>query len=78
MIHREKEDLIYRRGDPQDRRKTLISLTESGRDYRNWLIGEIRAMISQILERFNEEEISNYEENLKNLIELIKKLDERS
>ena len=34
----EKEELVYRRGDPSDRRKILVSLTEKGEDYRNWLI----------------------------------------
>lgn len=73
----EKEGLILRRGDPKDRRKILISLTENGKEYRNWLTGEIQAIVSEILERLDEKEIISYHESLVNMIKYIKKLDER-
>jgi len=74
----EKEALICRRRDPQDRRKILISLTEKGREYRDWLIAEVQRILSRVLEKLNEAEINSYEESLKNLIESIQKLDERN
>ena len=36
----EKDELICRKKDPEDRRKTLLVLTEKGEKYREWLIGE--------------------------------------
>ena len=72
----EKEELVYRRGDPSDRRKILVSLTEKGEDYRNWIIEELEKNNSEVLSRLTEEEIAAYQEGLKTILDTLKKLDE--
>lgn len=72
----EKENLVYRKGDPEDRRKTLISLTEQGKEYRRWIIGEIEQNASKIFERLEEEDIDTYQMSLQKMLNVLKKLDE--
>ncbi|WP_226990610.1 MarR family winged helix-turn-helix transcriptional regulator [Methanosarcina acetivorans] len=74
----EKEGLIFRKGDPEDRRKTILSLTEAGQEYRNWLNAAIQAKVSEILDRLDEEEITSYQESMENMIKYFKKMDERA
>lgn len=71
----EREELVYRQGDPQDRRKTLISLTEKGTEYRKWLINEMDKNTSEVFNKLEEEDIITYQENLKTLVEILKKFD---
>lgn len=72
----EREGLVCRKGDPDDRRKTLISLTEKGKDYREWFMGEIEKNASEILQKLDEEDILAYQESLKTMLATLKKLDE--
>ena len=72
----EREELVCRKGDPEDRRKTLISLTEKGKDYREWFVGEIEKNASEILKKLGEEDILVYQESLKTMLATLKKLDE--
>jgi MarR family transcriptional regulator, organic hydroperoxide resistance regulator len=72
----EREELVCRKGDPDDRRKTLISLTEKGKDYREWFMGEIEKNASEILQKLDEEDIIAYQESLKIMLATLKKLDE--
>jgi len=72
----EKEELVCRRGDPEDRRKTLISLTEKGMEYRKWFMEELEKSISEILNKLGEEDIATYQESLQTMVNLLKKLDE--
>ncbi|MDR7664426.1 MarR family winged helix-turn-helix transcriptional regulator [Methanosarcina sp. Z-7115] len=72
----EREGLVCRKGDPADRRKTLISLTEKGKDYREWFMGEIEKNASEILQKLDEEDIVAYQESLKTMFATLKKLDE--
>ncbi len=72
----EREELVCRKGDPEDRRKTLISLTEKGKDYREWFMGEIEKNASEILKKLDEEDILVYQESLKTMLATLKKLDE--
>jgi DNA-binding MarR family transcriptional regulator len=71
----EKEELVCRRGDPADRRKILISLTEKGMSYRKWLTGELEKEYSDVMNRLAEADIVAYQESLKTMIETMKKLD---
>jgi len=71
----EKEGLVYRKGDPEDRRKTLISLTEEGIAYREWFMEELEKKASEILRRLGEEDILAYQESLKTILAMLKKLD---
>ncbi|AKB54966.1 MULTISPECIES: MarR family winged helix-turn-helix transcriptional regulator [Methanosarcina] len=71
----EREGLVCRKKDPQDRRKTLISLTEKGKDYRKWFIGELEENTSRILRRLDEKDILAYKESLQIMLTTLKKLD---
>lgn len=35
-----------------------MSLTETGKEYRNWLTAEIQAKVSEILDRLDEQNLS--------------------
>ncbi len=72
----EKEGLVYRKGDPRDRRKVLVSLTEKGRAYRDRFTEELGKNYSEILNRLTEEDIATYQESLKTMLGIMKKLDE--
>ncbi len=72
----EKEELVRRRGDPEDRRKILISLTDKGIEYRRWLIGEVEKNAFEIFNKLEEADIVTYQESLKTLLGMLKKLDE--
>jgi len=71
----EREGLVLRKGDPGDRRKVLISLTEEGATYRNWLIGELEKNASEVLNRLTEGDIVAYQESLKMMLDTLRKLD---
>lgn len=71
----EREKLVCRRGDPEDRRKILVSLTEKGSVYRDWLTGELEQKYSEVMNRLAEEDIAAYQESLKTMLGTLKKLD---
>ena len=71
----EREGLVSRKGDPEDRRKVLISLTEKGTVYRDWLTEELEKSYSEVLNRLTEEDIAVYQESLKIMLSILKKLD---
>ncbi|WP_011308403.1 MarR family winged helix-turn-helix transcriptional regulator [Methanosarcina barkeri] len=71
----EREGLVCRKKDPQDRRKTLISLTEKGKAYREWFIGRLEENVSEILRRLGEEDILAYKESLQIILTTLKKID---
>ncbi|MDD3041605.1 MAG: MarR family transcriptional regulator [Methanosarcinaceae archaeon] len=73
----EEKGLVYRKGDPEDRRKTLVSLTEKGVKYRAWLMEKTEESVSEILDRLDEEDITEYQASLEILMKLFKKLDEK-
>lgn len=72
----EREGLVCRRGDPEDRRKTLISLTEKGMEYRKWFMEELEKNTSEVFNKLEEEDIITYQESLKTMLGMLKKLDE--
>jgi MarR family transcriptional regulator, organic hydroperoxide resistance regulator len=72
----EREELVCRKGDPSDRRKTLIFLTEKGKAYREWFMRELEKNASEILTKLDEEDILAYQGSLKIMLATLKKLDE--
>ncbi|MDM7918975.1 MAG: MarR family transcriptional regulator [Methanosarcina sp.] len=72
----EKEGLVYRRGDPGDRRKILVSLTEKGKSYRDWIKEKLEENCSEVLNRLAEEDIAAYQGSLKTMLNTLKKLNE--
>ncbi|WP_410507354.1 MarR family transcriptional regulator [Methanosarcina hadiensis] len=71
----EREGLVYRRGDPGDRRKILVSLTEEGKNYRDWIKEKLEENCSEVLSRLVEEDVAAYQESLKTMLDTLKKLD---
>jgi len=71
----EKEGLVCRRGDPGDRRKILVSLTEKGKVYREWFTEELEKNYSEVLNRLAEEDIAAYRQSLKTMLDTLRKLD---
>ena len=63
----EKDELICRKKDPEDRRKTLLVLTEKGEKYREWLIGEFEKNVSEVLKKLGEEDIVEYRKSLQTM-----------
>jgi MarR family transcriptional regulator, organic hydroperoxide resistance regulator len=74
----EKYELVCRKKDQEDRRKTLLVLTEKGEKYREWLIGEFEKNASEILKKLGEEDIIEYRKSLQTMFNILKKLDETS
>ena len=74
----EKYELVCRKKDQEDRRKTLLVLTEKGEKYREWLIGEFEKNASEILKKLGEEDIVEYRKSLQTMFNILKKLDEVS
>ncbi|HIH93094.1 TPA: MarR family transcriptional regulator [Methanosarcina acetivorans] len=72
----EKKGLVCRNGDPGDRRKILVSLTEKGKAYREWFTEELEKNYSGVMTRLAEEDIAAYQESLKTILDTLKKLDE--
>lgn len=72
----ERDELVCRRGDPGDRRKVLVSLTEKGKIYIDWFKEELEKNASGILNRLAEEDIAAYQESLKTMLVTLKKLNE--
>jgi DNA-binding MarR family transcriptional regulator len=74
----EKEELVSRSRDSGDRRKTLLVLTDKGRDYSEWLKGEFEKNASEVLKKLDEEDIVEYRKSLQTMFNILKKLDEAS
>jgi DNA-binding MarR family transcriptional regulator len=74
----EKDELVCRRKDLGDRRKTLLVLTEKGEKYREWLTGEFEKNASEVLKKLGEEDLSEYKKCLQTMFNFLKKLDEAS
>lgn len=74
----EENELVFRRKDPGDRRKTLLVLTEKGEKYREWLTGEFEKNISEVLKKLGEEDLAEYRKSLETMVNILKKLDKTS
>lgn len=74
----EENELVCRRKDPGDRRKTLLVLTEKGEKYREWLTGEFEKNISEVLKKLGEEDLAEYRKSLETMVNILKKLDKTS
>ena len=56
----EKRGWITRRIDPQDRRRVILKLTESGEERAKKSEQELLALVQRILEHLGEEDAKNY------------------
>ncbi|MDQ1254598.1 MAG: hypothetical protein QG646_3868 [Euryarchaeota archaeon] len=70
----EKKGIVYRKTDPDDRRKVLISLTEKGLDCYNRL-NEITAEIAdEILKFVDENDLEEFVQSLETMVRILRKI----
>ncbi|AFS79402.1 MarR family transcriptional regulator [Gottschalkia acidurici 9a] len=70
----ENMNLIKRSSHPEDRRKTLISLTEEGNNLRNLKLEEFQNNISKLFSKFPEEKLDEFLPSFKNVLDTVKEL----
>lgn len=70
----EESKLIKREGDPKDRRKTWVELSEKGEKYTDSQLALYEDGVIEIFRETDDEEVLHAIESLKQLINLMKKL----
>lgn len=70
----EKLDLIKRNAYPDDRRKTLISLTSKGDEYRDLRMTQFECELSEMFNEFPEVKLDEFIPCFTRVIEMMKKL----
>ncbi|ADH98921.1 transcriptional regulator, MarR family [[Bacillus] selenitireducens MLS10] len=69
----EKNDLVIRVKDEKDRRVVRIHLQDKGATIIREVIGQRREYLSQVLERFSEDEVDRVESGLVHLLDEMKR-----
>lgn len=72
----EKMEFVVRSGDPNDRRKVLLSLTSKGTEYMETIEERSQKGLSLMINNLNEKEIDRMYISLKTLVEILKKIAE--
>lgn len=70
----EKKGIVFRKTDPDDRRKVLVSLTEKGLRYYNDLNGIAAEMADEILKFVDEKDIEDYVQSLETIVRILRKI----
>ncbi len=70
----QKKGLVYRKNDPEDRRKVMISLTEKGQACFVHLKQLAEENAEEILQVVDEKEIEEYVKSLENVVQFLRKL----
>ena len=71
----EKKGIVFRKTDPEDRRKVLVSLTEKGLNCYNYLNEITAEMADEILQFVDEKDIENYVQSLETMVKILGKID---
>lgn len=71
----EKKGIVFRKTDPDDRRKVLVSLTEKGFDYYNCLNRITAEMADEILQFVDDKDVEDYLHSLETMVKLMRKID---
>lgn len=71
----EKKGIVYRKTDPDDRRKVLVSLTEMGLRYYNYLNKITAEMADEILTFVDEKDIEEFVQSLETMVRILRKID---
>lgn len=71
----EKKGLVYRKTDPNDRRKVLVSLTEKGKDCYEHLNRITEEMTIEVLKAVDKKDIEKYEKSLEAVVKFLRKID---
>lgn len=70
----EKKGIVFRKTDPDDRRKVLVSLTEKGLRYYNNLNEIAAEMADEILKFVDEKDIEDYVQSLETMVRILRKI----
>jgi DNA-binding MarR family transcriptional regulator len=71
----EKKGIVYRKTDPDDRRKVLVSLTEKGLRYYNYLTKITAEMADEILKFVDEQDVEEFVQSLETMVRILRKID---
>jgi MarR family transcriptional regulator, organic hydroperoxide resistance regulator len=69
------KEIVYRKNDPEDRRKVLVSLTSKGLKCYSHLNKITAEMADELLEYISEEELDDLRKSLRTMIQVLKKLE---
>lgn len=70
----EAMELVKRSSHPDDRRKTLLSLTSKGEDYRALKISQFKSELSVLFDGLSHEELDEFILSLSNVLKTLKTL----
>ncbi len=65
----EKKGMVFRKTDPEDRRKVLVSLTEKGLECYNYS----NQIIDELLKLVDEKDIEDYVQSLETMVRILRK-----
>lgn len=71
----EKKGIVFRKTDPEDRRKVLVSLTEKGLNCYNYLSNITVEMADEILQFVDEKDVEDYVQSLETMVKILRKID---
>jgi DNA-binding MarR family transcriptional regulator len=71
----ENKGIVYRKNDPEDRRKILISLTNEGVNYYNYLTKITDEMVAEVLKYIDEKDVMDYLQSLETMIRILRLID---
>jgi DNA-binding MarR family transcriptional regulator len=72
----EKKGIVFRKTDPEDRRKVLVSLTEKGLDCYNRLSQITTEMAEELLQFVDDKDVENFMHSLETIVKILRKIDE--
>jgi len=70
----EKKGIVFRKTDPEDRRKVLVSLTEKGLNCYNDLNKITAEMADEILQFVDEKDVEDYMQSLETKVRILRKI----
>ena len=65
----ERKGLVFRKTDPEDRRKVLVSLTEKGLECYNYS----NQILDELLKLVDEKDIEDYVQSLEMMVRILRK-----
>ena len=71
----ENKGIVYRKTDPDDRRKVLVSLTEKGMAYFDYLNEITAEMADEILKFVDEKDVEDFVQSLETMVRILRKID---
>jgi len=73
----EKKGIVFRKTDPEDRRKVIVSLTEKGLDCYNCLSQITTEMAEELLQFVDENDVENFMNSLETMVKVLRKIYDR-